>query len=233
MTDRPILFSAPMIRALIAGRKTQTRRVIRRAPNDGWWIYHDGERCGWSNGGGGMVPDTSQTPYQQGDRLWVREQCATWGVGPGPEPVSYPVAYAADDKEWNQIKRDAKAAKDEWKIRPSIHMPRWASRLTLIVTDVRVQRLHDLSEKDALAEGITAQSMIIGSHCASGVHTEVHAERFFNGTESDDHDGYEDGIDAYAALWNRLNGDGAWDANPWVVAVSFGVLLGNIDEVRS
>jgi hypothetical protein len=219
MTDRPIIFSAPMIRALLAGTKTQTRRLLKPV----WvedaistftgWMPERVARERWvlkCNGIGATI----SVRYAAGDRLWVREAYAK------DDLIDTGARYVATD-----------AISDLRRKHPSIHMPRWASRLTLTVTDVRVQRLQDISEKDALAEGITAQSMIIGSHCARGVHTEVHGERFFSGTEPHDHDGYDDGIDAYAALWNRLHGDGAWDANPWVVAVSFQVLIGNIDEV--
>jgi len=91
--------------------------------------------------------------------------------------------------------------------RPSIYMPRWASRLTLLVTDVRVQRLQDISEADAIAEGIipTANSQTID--CAT-----------------------ERPSDGFRALWNSIHGPEAWDANPWVAAISFDVVRANIDE---
>ena len=118
MKQYPILFSGFMVRALLAGHKTQTRRI------------------------------GTKTPYQKGDRLWVRESCATW------EGCRRDVVYRADtsDYEWNKIKHD-KNHGAPWKLRPSIHMPKWASRLTLCVTDVRVQHLQDISESDAMAEG--------------------------------------------------------------------------------
>ncbi len=96
--------------------------------------------------------------------------------------------------------------------RPSIHMPRWASRMTLTVTDVRVQRLQDISEADAVAEGV--------------IHDSFGGWRGHEGTI-----GYPTAIWAYHHLWNSLHGPGAWDANPWVVALTFNVQRGNIDQM--
>ena len=140
--ERPILMSAPMVRAVLAGTKTQTRRAVRIQPNpllvagaqfvDRFWC--------WLNGHDGSITDkvlgTGRCPYGvSGDRLWVRER---FRVYLGTHCVEY-FADAAHDS----------AAK--WK--PSIHMPRWASRITLEITDVRVERLQEISEADALAEG--------------------------------------------------------------------------------
>lgn len=125
MRERPILFSAAMVRAILEGRKTQTRRVVKRC---GLWE---------STGGDGMRPMPEACPYgQPGDRLWVRE---TWGTG-GYFP--YPYAYRADGVEYPN---------ERWK--PSIHMPRAACRLVLEITDMRVERLQAISEADAAAEG--------------------------------------------------------------------------------
>lgn len=110
-------------------------------------------------------------------------------------------------------------------------MYRWASRITLTVTDVRVERLQDCSEADAIAEGILRENVILGAHCAGGVHSEITGERYFDPSSNDEEDGHEYAVGAYAALWNNINGDGAWEANPWVVAVSFEVAEGNIDAL--
>lgn len=138
MTDRPIIFSAPMVRAMLDGRKTQTRRVLKEpAP------YDDGDDIDAAVVTGFIAPK-----YRARDRLWVRETCATWGRGPDREPVEYPVAYAADDPEWEGIKHDARHSRgDEWKIRPSIHMPRWASRLTLTFETHR-QNIDQINQGD-------------------------------------------------------------------------------------
>lgn len=219
MSDRPILFSAPMVRALPDGRKTQTRRVLKVQPDKHMRFSALNYRTAiFRNVANGHRQDVI-LPYAPGDRLWVREQCATWGRGPEREPVEFPVVYAADDPEWEGIKHDAKMSKgDEWKIRPSIHMPRWASRLTLTVTEVRVQRLQEISEADAVAEGIE------------------HDQDRSRGNVI----GWRDYLDrggkcgtvrgSFKSLWNSIHGDGAWDANPWVAAITFTVRKGNIDE---
>lgn len=211
MTDRPIIFSAPMVCALLAGTKTQTRRVLcefnpdRDPPSAG--PYFAGHKVAtWT--------DSEGTPWRYpgvkgavtGDRLWVREQCAIWGKGPGPESVEFPVIYAADDPEWEEIRQEAKVNKDEWKVRTPIHMPRWASRLTLTVTDVRVHRLQEISESDAVAEG--------ADPVQARMYPELGTCRHW-----------------YRDLWNSLYGHGAWAANPWVVAITFTVQRGNIDKV--
>jgi hypothetical protein len=177
------------------GREDQTARGLR------WW------RC----------------PYgQPGDKLWVREAFADvntssgpgigyradggfyqpeydgpdYGGGPSYDYDKYPGRYTM----WFD---DLMAGAPDHKWRPSIHMPRWASRLTLEVTDVRVQRLQDISEEDARAEGVECDSdgwrdyLMPATQCAP--------------TASD----------SYLTLWNSLHGEGAWAANPWVWAVSF------------
>ena len=191
MTERPIIFSAPMVRAILAGTKTQTRRVVNLKPwhqieerDDGtpWlWMYDDDRATDhW-------VP----CPYGQlGDRLWVREAIdALCGCD---------AAYVADGKRLVDAHHDGW---DVWRdgrnlpyrtIR-SIHMPRWASRITLEITGVRVERLQDISETDTVAEGIPA-----------GEVSPDDAGRF-----------------AYRLLWESLHGLGSWDANPWVWVVEF------------
>ena len=218
MTDRPIIFSAPMVRALLDGRKTQTRRVLKRQPKvlkNGIWYrpYPVLRPLQWSYLHGDKVAGFVDVSYAPGDRLYVREQCATWGRGPEREPVEFPVAYAADDTEWDDIKHDARNSKtgDEWKIRPSIHMPRWASRLTLTVTDVRVQRLQEISQDDAKAEGIASSR-----------------GGWWSGADGQAGDTPRA---AFALLWNSLHGPGAWAENPWIVALTFTVQHGNIDQL--
>ena len=153
--NRPIIFSAPMVQALLAGQKTQTRRVIKKATHDGWYIYQAGKRVGWSSGG--ITPGARNTPYAIGDRLFVRE--AHYLTDDGDEECA---VYAGDTvaaiEHFDVIRRMQKELhlSGEWaaphlRLRPSIHMPRWASRLTLAVTDVRVQRLQDIGEADAVA----------------------------------------------------------------------------------
>ena len=185
MTERPIIFSAPMVRAILAGAKTQTRRVAKLKPwhqieerDDGtpWpWMYDDDRASDhW-------VP----CPHgQPGDRLWVRE---CWGFEKRTEddPRLEPVAtYRVDDAEHI-------FPVNRW--RPSIHMPRHLSRITLEITGVRVERLQDISEADTVAEGIPA-----------GEVSPDDAGRF-----------------AYRVLWESLHGPNSWDANPWVWVIEF------------
>lgn len=210
MTDRPILFSAPMVRALLDGRKTQTRRILKPQPellpNGTWHVFN--------SGGGTVGVETADMPavapdyvrYEVGDRLWVRE---TWAPvdaikhnDPGTQALADNGFYRAD-----QSVHDDEIT--TWK--PSIFMPRWASRLTLIVIDVRVQRLQDCNDSDAIAEGVTG---------SPGIDIDIDGFWWPNQPKK-----------RYRELWDRINGAGAWEANPWVVAIIFEVLKRNIDEV--
>lgn len=190
MTDRPIIFSAPMVQALLAGRKTQTRRLLKKPTAiDALAVF--GPKFLTLPGNVDLVG------YAPGDRLYVREaMCwvSSWGW-----------RYRADNDDLTE-KREAGEV-GRW--RPSIHMPRWASRLTLTVTEVRVQRLQDISAADAVAEG--ALQSWTGSDPESDTRT---------------------ALNEFEALWNSLHGPGAWATNPWVVAVSFTVQHGNIDAVK-
>lgn len=216
MTDKPIIFSAPMVRALLESRKTMTRRVLwpqpRQTDAGEWYVA---TRAGFQY----LSDPLLCLPYAPGDRLWVREACATRGCGPEKPDVPYPVAYAADDPEWSAIKADAREA-GGWKIRSPIHMPRWASRLTLTVTEVRVQRLHDISEADAISEGLIQRPLAPEYARMRGCDWTYEGETRVGSP-----------VSAFAALWNSLHGPDAWDANPWVWAISFTVQRGNIDQI--
>lgn len=193
MKERPILFSGPMVRAIMDGRKTMTRRVVKPQPE----MVFDGESLSDGNAYGGWepkLPPWSKWPYQLGDTLWVRE---TWqGAVDGDEPL-YGIIYRAS---WNAnepaFKRDDRAEKyftgvSKW--RPSIHMPRWASRITLEVTGVRVERLQDITEHDAIGEGVI----------------------------SSDYD--KTYRYAFSVLWDSINAKRGygWAANPWVWVIEF------------
>lgn len=238
MTDRPILFSAPMIKALLADRKTQTRRLVNPQPfADG---YYEGEvdctfvpapasnlpayaRFGAAAVGGGAIRTETFTPrIQPGDRLYVREAYSgPYAIGdiPPRDWATYlPIWYWADgnpeDGDWTRPK-------------PGIHMPRWASRLTLPVSEVRVERLQDITDADAIAEGITCENVIVGMACYGGPPVEITADRYF--FDGCDEEGFEDAVSAYAALWDSINGEGAWTRNDWIVAYTFEVARRNID----
>jgi hypothetical protein len=201
--ERPILFSAPMVCALLAGTKTQTRRVVKwRGLSPGLNLRFSGlsafKGCaGWylsSHGIGGAWEDRSQLtpcPYgQPGDRLWVREAWARTVVGLGTEMV----VYGAGDNRTDYG--------GPWK--PSIHMPRAASRITLEVTGVRVERLQDISEADAQAEGIPYSERFRGYCIGQAEHFNSHDPR-----------------ESYRSLWQAINGPDSWAANPWVWVVEF------------
>ena len=252
MTDRPIIFSAPMVRALLDGRKTQTRRVLKPQPkvpfkNGTWYRPFRDSRQFQFMGRDHLIHGYHDVSYAPGDRLWVREAWTEHhpaGVQggrfslkgragiPGPPPVAYRVIYRADGdpiRVWHCDgypyrttvgPRDEIAAKypavcsefPGWT--SSIHMPRWASRLTLTVTDVRVQRLQEISEEDADAEGF------------GGDFPHVVMPEFFPDA---DRAGALTIPQCFAALWNTLHGPNAWDANPWVCALTFTVAHHNID----
>lgn len=205
MADKPIIFSGPMVNALLAGRKTQTRRILKPQPEfrGGCGDYHDAEEWGWEDEDGYHVSvlDIAPNGYRRGDRLWVRETFSCDGQSDGEclyrATVDEDTGYYAEE-----------IAEIRW--RPSIHMPRWASRLTLIVTDVRVQRLQDISEADAMAEGVDAVTM-------NDVPRQAAMSR-----RSD-----------FASLWNSIHGPKAWGANPWVCALTFTVHKRNIDRLEA
>lgn len=238
MIDRPILFSAPMVRALLAGTKTQTRRVIDfPGINDvvdfvrvgfdrdiGVPFYEmkdaRGRHVSRPQGKHFVTPHWSPR-FAVGDRLYVRE---AWKTHAAYDDIS-PAAMGGEEA----ILYEADGAHQTWgypaiskigRFRQGMHMPRWASRLTLDVTEVRVQRLQDISEADAVAEGITP-----GKHGP-----------YFVVADSEDGKGRMgfSAYELYRKLWNHLNdarGFG-WDTNPWVVAVSFSVERRNIDAAR-
>lgn len=201
MKERPILFSAPMVRAILAGTKTQTRRVCKLD------VRHS-------------MPEPEFAsllkccPYgRPGDRLYVKEKHAFLDVrksalsqfplaggGVGPDVWNLCVEYCDGTEndtfsvEGERPKQTRARGDDGW--RPSIHMPRWASRILLEITDVRVERLNAISEEDAMAEGVTLPANTCTMY---------------------------DGIwrDEYSLLWDQINGAGSWAANPWVWAISF------------
>jgi hypothetical protein len=209
--ERPILFSAPMVRALLAGTKTQTRRLVKYERAIG-----SGGRAGW------YVPKYPQKfltneqfvshccPYgQPGDRLWVREN--GWER---PERTPKMMREGADT--WEPYYYDADGLSEQeaedfkawgFKRRPSIHMPRWASRILLEVTEIRVQRLQQISEADAQAEGC---SCYVCDRPMDGL-SEADCHCFHRKANATD----------YRDLWESINGEGSWDANPYVWAVSF------------
>ena len=230
MTDRPIIFSAPMIRALLDGRKTQTRRVLGNSgPGRGRSNIFSAQ-IGWSDSyvldPGNANWRERDTPYAPGDRLWVREAWrfdAEWDDCPPREfDGADAIHYEADGETrlhlWGNPFTPGR-------LRPPIHMPRWASRLTLLVTNVRVQRLQEISEDDARAEGIEPLKSGRGYYDPTVSHDQSRSIVRFGQY-------YSLATHAFSALWNSIHGPDAWDANPWVAAISFTVHRCNIDTME-
>lgn len=219
MTDIPILFSAQMVRALLDGRKTQTRRVLRVQPKvlkNGIWYrpYPVLHPLHFSYLHGDRVSGFADVPCAPGDSLWVREAHAL--VPSSAYRMSEGVAQVIDpsDRDYACVYREGwDRSAPRW--RPSIHMPRWASRLTLIVTDVRVQRLQEISAEDSIAEGVRCETCEVMNQSA------CHGLGCFAS------------IYAFRDLWNSLHGPEAWAANPWVSTITFRTIRANIDSAEA
>ena len=205
MTERPIPFKGEMVHAILDGRKTQTRRVMKAQPYPDSIVtvehYHPTviDRHGdmqpgkeifgahWDDGEYGC-----RSPYgAPGDMLWVREAWRAWSQyddwPPSRLPPGVDVQYIADvSAPWASRYRSPR------------FMPRWASRITLRITDIRVERLQDISEDDAKAEGVKPL-VYAAHHVAAGCGARI----------------------AFEQIWNSINGPGDWEANPWVWVISF------------
>lgn len=219
MREKPILFSGPMVRAILDGTKTQTRRVLKTQPPLLGRIRH-----AWFNAPiygftDEDIPAASwwkiKCPYgQPGDRLWVRE---TWGTGSRPHPIrgtDEGIEYRADQYFVDEIESlplctecvpadfELDSVPSGW--RPSIFMPRWASRITLEVTGVRVEQLQDIGEADARAEGAKSMDIVTGRQTL----------------DPDSRQGSY--VAHYREIWDSINAKTApWASNPWVWVVEF------------
>jgi len=202
---RPILMSAPMIRAELAGYKSQTRRIVKDPGLYAIGFPHDATTRARE-----LIALASQCPYGvPGDLLWVRE---TWARRSEMKAA----IYKAD--EVNAI-----GAYGAVRWTPSIYMPRWASRLTLRITGVRVEQLQDISEADARAEGIAftlGRDPYASGSAACRWASAVHPDRAWNSARA-----------AYEELWEHINGPGSWAENPWVWCISFSCIGKNVDAV--
>lgn len=206
----PILFSAPMIRAVLSGAKTQTRRLMNPAPPTpeqvramhgiGPGFYEEPRDPGvWRPTGSvwavrevtGMSDPRWRCRYGvPGDHLWCRE---AWSVMNKDRTTVILHGHHKQPEDGLDIVYRATEDHGHRGWRPSIHLPRWASRLTLEVTDVRVQRLHEISGADAYAEGCS-------EHGPEKLGLAVHS---------------------FARVWREINGSDSWESNPWVWAISF------------
>lgn len=214
MSDIPVLFSGPMIRAILDDRKSQTRRILKPQPqhlwqtppidilppsqgDDGLWGQVE---TIWS----GREPSHEvwhplNVRWNVGDRLWVQE---TWAMASRATDVGTIYYRASENRSYTEFCeqipiKSCGLIQPSWpKWKPAIHMPRTFSRITLEVTEVRVERLQDISEEDAIAEG--AEPILVPPDGGSAPH-----------------------IEGFRAIWNRINGDGSWAANPFVTATTF------------
>lgn len=200
MKERPILFSAPMVQAILAGNKTQTRRAIKWPLMDKtqWFELDASYGIELANP---SSPIDHLCPYGQiGDQLWVRE--------------TFSASYKTEEhcRKYGEIhyRADCDKFREEmlslsWT--PSIHMPRWASRIQLQITNIRVERLQDISESDALAEGcrrIEGCKWRTWEEADAGIPMHDHTAR-----------------DAFSGLWRAINGEDSWTENPWVWVIEF------------
>lgn len=244
MADRPILFSAPMVRALLSGRKTQTRRLLPIDVPGGY----EADVCNYSPTGwvlwrpasAGAARHCTCRPvigirWHHGDRLWVREIVAAgtccdlppsqwslsfWRREQGSAANRNGLWYAADGlSPDNPITQRGRR-------RPGIHMPRWASRLTLTIREVGIERLHDITEEAADAEGVCH---FVEQHDPSGSWGELPSADRTRLV----HQVYGSSVEAFQHLWESLHGAAAWTANPRVAAISFTVHRASIDALAA
>lgn len=202
MSEHPILFSTPMVQAILSEEKTQTRRIAKL--NVAGHV---------ARGGKAWHPDDPEAlmgcPFgQPGDILWVRE---TWNGPYWDDDGAYPddgyspkfCHYKADGRKMPYYEDADGFIREGWS--PSIHMPRWASRITLAITAIRLERLQDISEQDARAEGIAGGGCLnCGNHEPCGCSDPLPGAR-----------------ESFIGLWNSINGAGSWDADPLVWVIEF------------
>lgn len=223
ITERPILFSAPMVRAILDGTKTQTRRIMKPQPelqimpsgkerealeiigpqfDPNGWTWKGCRYLPWPTSSAVLAQCPYGAPSYEPTRLWVRETFSETECDGGPcvvykaDGASWYVGATGDKRDgtWKQmlLAPTIEPPYEDFRFKPSIHMPRWASRITLEVESVRVERLNDCSITDALAEGIVT-----------------------------DDEWPVDPRDSYRSLWESINGPGSWEANPWVWVITF------------
>ncbi|HFD1369675.1 TPA: hypothetical protein ACF1IH_001000 [Klebsiella quasipneumoniae] len=229
MKERGMIFNSEMVRAILDGRKTQTRRPIKWKQTRFTEIgeREDGSKWPWSEDAEHACDFWHPCPFGAvGDRIWVRETWSDVNLDGAPA-----VAYRADDEVYDLMENESLLDEDgafnyqdtrvskyqfaawhsdlisgiEGNWRPSIHMPRWASRILLEITNVRVERLNAISEEDARAEGI------IDGGCLNCGEPEP------CGCANPE----PDATDAFAYLWQSIYGQESWNANPWVWVISF------------
>ncbi|WP_425469526.1 hypothetical protein [Paraburkholderia azotifigens] len=242
MKERPILFSGPMVRALIDGRKTQTRRIVKLPHNNRLGVWEPttiGGPDGGRTASGATVPfqaavwhtrtgDSLMCPHgQPGDQLWVRESgvkiklaASDFHIFRHDEPTTLRIGdywveeTRAPGASYNVAgcSRESALSYREAKVVPSIHMPRWACRLELVIANVRVERVQDINEADAMAEGVES------------VRNEgEYWKDYLRSTKRCDEMTCLTARDSFRTLWDSINASRGfgWDVNPWIWALSF------------
>ena len=215
MKERGMIFNADMVRAILDGRKTQTRRIMKPQPEPcprggHWWpsnvfktmLHVEDEMQNGKGGWGGLAGDAC--PFGDlGDRIWVRETWAEAGAS-APDLKLYRANYP---EHVPSIYENVPLA-EEIRWTPSIHMPRWASRILLEITDVRVERLNAISEEDAEAEGIDMEALYDSQDCYDCI-----ADHNMTGRPTV--------TGAFKYLWESIYGEEGWKSNPWVWVIEF------------
>jgi hypothetical protein len=211
----PILMSTPMVQAIIDGRKTKTRREIKPKPevygcSAKWKQYISNAPKQWSDQLHLTTFLSDKSPYgKPGDILWVRESWQWWNDQN---------QYKADQDSIGEI------FKCPLKFKPSIHMPKVAARIWLEVTEVRIERLQDISEQDAIAEGIM---FYIDEHWKRPRYKDYLADASGYGHPDHDYPTVGIAVTSFSTLWCKINGEKSWYLNPWVWVISFKVLSKN------
>lgn len=223
MKERPMIFNTEMVRAILDGRKTQTRRIMKKQPEpskarEGDFYFPCDKMQSMVHvsdfiPGNSMIPDAHEffskcCPFGEvGDRIWVRETWARYNI----DQDSHDMAYRATTPEdW--------AEEGRW--RPSIHMPRWASRITLEITGVRVERLNDITHEDAGREGLHTevwdQTVVARNYAAEDEFFQFWSESMPHYVEMN-----ELFRASFHSLWQSIYGEESWQANPWVWVIDF------------
>ncbi|AKL08552.1 MULTISPECIES: ASCH domain-containing protein [Klebsiella] len=201
MIERGMIFNAEMVRAILDGRKTQTRRIVKLQPDED----------GLAKVTNGPWVDTSERNYRcpfgdVGDRIWVRE---TWAEAGASAPNLK--LYRANYPEHVPSHYENVPPANEIRWTPSIHMPRWASRILLEITDVRVERLNAINERDAQAEGVGKLRGGFWQHYQPGWTQHQLSAR-----------------GSFVTLWKSIYGEESWNSNPWVWVVEFKRIEGDV-----
>ena len=217
-TEKPILFSTELVQAILDGRKTQTRRVIKPQPDnkvnyveslkDDWWEFSQ-----WYPDGDGTLIDNKKCPYgKPADELWVRE---TWQALQHGSYEPFDCKPSQIPEQYADLRYKADEGETQYSWKPSIHMPRWASRIQLSVDDIRVERVQEITEEDAKAEGIERTEW----KYSTSPYRNYEYERMKPGHNC------STARKSFQTLWDSINADRdySWESNPWVWVVEFSI----------